>query len=271
MRVLRPGDHICKRRGATEHHAIYAGDGGIIHFWGIRPDKAAGSIRPGELRAFAGSDGTFEIVEYGRCFDDAEVVRRAHSRLGESGYNVAFKNCEHFARWCKTGESESLQVRRVAVTIGGATGTTAAASIGLAAITGAGAAAGVAGGAQVMAGLASVGGSAVGGIGLVAAAPAAAATIATHRALRDDPYAPQAERDSRRAGRRASTVGAVAGTGASLALVSAAGVPGLSAVGISSGLAALGGTMVGGLPVAGMIPAAAAVLAGFAIYRLRKR
>lgn len=42
-----------------------------------------------------------------------ETVERAKSRLGEKDYNLATKNCEHFAIWCKTGISESTQVKKV--------------------------------------------------------------------------------------------------------------------------------------------------------------
>ena len=38
-------------------------------------------------------------------------VERAESRLGEHKYNLLFNNCEHFASWCKTGVSESQQVK----------------------------------------------------------------------------------------------------------------------------------------------------------------
>ena len=43
-------------------------------------------------------------------YSPKETVRRARSRLGESSYNLATNNCEHFAIWCKTGISESHQV-----------------------------------------------------------------------------------------------------------------------------------------------------------------
>jgi hypothetical protein len=120
-----------------------------------------------------------------------------------------------------------------------------------------------------MSGLATVGGTAAVGIGVVAGLPAAVATVATHRALRDDPYLPDQERSARRRGRRASTVAAVAGTGGSIALV-AAGVPGLSAAGITSGLAATGGTMLGGLLTVALLPAVAAALVGTAVYRAQQ-
>ena len=46
-------------------------------------------------------------------FTPEETVERAKSRLGETKYNLALNNCEHFAIWCKTGISESYQVKAV--------------------------------------------------------------------------------------------------------------------------------------------------------------
>jgi hypothetical protein len=46
-------------------------------------------------------------------YSATETVERAKSKLGESEYNLAVNNCEHFAIWCKTGLSESKQVENV--------------------------------------------------------------------------------------------------------------------------------------------------------------
>lgn len=43
-------------------------------------------------------------------YNAQETIERAISRIGESKYNLAFNNCEHFAIWCKTGLKESMQV-----------------------------------------------------------------------------------------------------------------------------------------------------------------
>jgi len=49
------------------------------------------------------------LDNYG-LFTPAEIQRRARSRLGEHSYNLAIRNCEHFAFWCATGLSTSQQV-----------------------------------------------------------------------------------------------------------------------------------------------------------------
>lgn len=43
-------------------------------------------------------------------YDVNVVIGRATLMIGKKGYNVFQKNCEHFARWCKTGENTSSQV-----------------------------------------------------------------------------------------------------------------------------------------------------------------
>lgn len=52
-----------------------------------------------------------------RIFSDKETVERAMSRLGEDKYNLVTNNCEHFAIWCKTGLSESMQIKQVTYTV----------------------------------------------------------------------------------------------------------------------------------------------------------
>ena len=72
------------------------------------------------------------------------------------------------------------------------------------------------------------------------------------------------------AGAVGATAGAVGATAGTIGLVSASGsVAGLSAAGITSGLAAIGGgTMVGGIVVAAAAPVAAAAVVGGAAYWL---
>jgi hypothetical protein len=48
-----------------------------------------------------------------KVYSPEETVERASERLGETKYNLAINNCEHFAIWCKTGISESHQVNDV--------------------------------------------------------------------------------------------------------------------------------------------------------------
>lgn len=271
---LVPGDHIKVDRGPYSHHGIYIGRNVVIHFTGAskRPEDAC--IRLDTLAAFA-RGGRVQAVSYAQCFPAEEVLRRAHESVGKDGYRLFANNCEHLARWCKTGHHESQQALNAAagaVSVGGSA-SLGAGSIGV--VAGAGTVAGLSG-PGIMSGLASVGGTlgmgAVGGVGILAAAPAALTTAAMHRALKDDPCLPEQERHARKAGRWATTAGAAAGSCGSVALISAAGVSGLSAAGVTSGLAAIGATVGGGMAagvfVAVAAPAVIASAIGWGIYRL---
>ncbi len=270
---MAKGDHLSAARGLYTHHAIDLGDGRVIHYSGTASEKQNAEVRLDPYEAFV--DGCHVlVVEYSNSHSADEVIRRALSRLAEHRYDLMFNNCEHFARWCKTGDSASEQVRDATATVGGvgAGGAVVAGSLGVVSATGA--AAGLSG-AGIMSGLAAVGGTAVGGLAVLAAAPAAVTTVAMRRVLADDSSLPQAERDARQTGRVATAVGGAVGTAGAIGAVSVAGVSGLSAAGITSGLAAIGGVVGGGMAAGTAIviaaPAVAAAGIGYAAYRWLKK
>ena len=96
-------------RGVYEHHGIDCGDGTIIHY---RKLEDSARIERTSLAVFTQGNSIY-IKQYleGFCFIADDAIRRAESRLGEENYNLLFNNCEHFATWCKTGISDSKQVR----------------------------------------------------------------------------------------------------------------------------------------------------------------
>lgn len=47
-------------------------------------------------------------------YSNKETVKRAYSRIGEREYDLFTNNCEHFAVWCKTNISVSIQVEEAA-------------------------------------------------------------------------------------------------------------------------------------------------------------
>jgi hypothetical protein len=272
------GLHLRVQRAGYWHHAVYVGDGRVIHFSGLTKDKATATIRHGTLQDFA-ARGDVEIVRYARAFPAEVVVQRAVSRLGQSGYDVFGNNCEHFARWCLTGEHRSWQAERLGAGAAGAGGSTALAAGAVGGVVAVGETLGLAGGAGIMHGLAATGGAvgagAAGGLAVLATAPAAATTLAMRHAYRDDVMLPLDERRARKAARDSATVAAVGGTLGSVALVSAVGVPGLSAIGITTGLAgigaAVGGGMLAGVAVAVGGPAALVWLLGRLAYAVKKK
>ncbi|CAF3233341.1 unnamed protein product [Rotaria socialis] len=47
------------------------------------------------------------------CFSNEETLQRAFSQLGRRGYSLLGNNCEHWARWCRTGEHYSEQIYKL--------------------------------------------------------------------------------------------------------------------------------------------------------------
>ena len=94
-------------RGLYKHYGIDCGDGTVIHY-----RKPSETIERTSLETFSQGKPIYK-AEYSDGFGYIPdvVVERAKSRLGENDYNLLFNNCEHFTNWCKTGISDSKQVR----------------------------------------------------------------------------------------------------------------------------------------------------------------
>jgi hypothetical protein len=274
--VPQRGDHIrAGLPGRPHHDGIYLGDGSVIHLVGTTGEGKTGArVQIGTLAQFA--DGRpVSVRHYASSQDPEAVIARAMSRLGEGNYNLIFNNCQHFARWCATGDHLSEQVNSAVAVTGTIATPLIAAAAGTSLIGSAGLVYGLSG-PGIMSGLAAygalIGGGAVAGITVLSSVPALASIAFTSHALSDDGDLPDNERTARTAGRLGSLGGAIAGSIASVAAVNALGLPGLSAAGISSGLAALGAVFNGGM-TAGTIcavaaPAITAAILGYAAYRL---
>ncbi len=272
---MTKGDHIYVNYGAFTHHGIDCGDGTVIHYTKTEEYKCIISSTSWDSFVLGTS---VRLMEYSMCDVPEVVIQRAQNRLGENAYNLFGNNCEHFARWCKTGIHMSEQVDRAEACAGGAGGSTSTAmAIGAVAVATVPAGVAITSGAGIMSGLATVGvavgGGALAGIGVIGAAPAVAATMGMNQLLRDDEYLTDDERMAREMGRNATTVGAVAGTAGVVGAVAVAGsVAGVSAAGITSGLAAIGGVVGGGMAAGVVIAAAAPVAAaaglGLGVYHL---
>ena len=111
--IMAIGDHIRVDRGLYWHHGIDAGEGRVIHQTGEPGRALDAAIRETSMDPFL-RDGSVELVGDTPAFSPAQVVSRARSRIGETGYDLLLNNCEHFTCWCMTGEAESKQVERVA-------------------------------------------------------------------------------------------------------------------------------------------------------------
>lgn len=272
---MAEGDHIKVKRPGYWHHGIDVGDGTVVHYCGEVHRKREAEIRRTAMVEFL-EGGHLVIVNSGHCFTPEEVVARALCCVGDRGYNLFVNNCEHFAHWCKTGINRSEQVREATAKTGGGTAVGTAAVGSVSVVTGAGAAAGVSGGAGIMAGLASIGpGGVLGGVATLASAPTVAANVAIDAMYADDEAFESHERHARKAARVSAKVGSVAGAAGTVGTISATGtVTGLSGAGITSGLAAIGsvvgGGMAAGVAVSVAAPAVAAAATSFGVYKLWK-
>jgi hypothetical protein len=97
------------------HHGIDCGDGNVIHYTGevlevLRANNA--KIEISSMVNFL-DGGKLKIEEYTVCSPVADIMDRAYSRLNEQSYSLTFNNCEHFARWCKTGRQFCTQLSSV--------------------------------------------------------------------------------------------------------------------------------------------------------------
>lgn len=137
---------VVRGGGVYEHYGIYVSDTCVIHY-AIPASKAIAlpTVHATSLRNFLMNDKEYFILDFPRPYDapvrignqdsvphsetvseelarhlraqygyhlytPEETVERAKQRLGETSYNFFTNNCEHFAIWCKTGVSESLQI-----------------------------------------------------------------------------------------------------------------------------------------------------------------
>jgi hypothetical protein len=98
------------------HYAIDMGDGSVIQLASdpsrsksSGPDLSTMSVRQSTMADFA-AGRTAHVVDVANSLSVEQVLERAKSKLGLSAYCLVSGNCEHFARWCKTGVWVSEQV-----------------------------------------------------------------------------------------------------------------------------------------------------------------
>lgn len=265
-RLFNKGDHLIVRGsyGLYTHHGLYVGDDMVVHYSGFADatQPASGPVEKVSLDEFS-QGRAIKIREYPdaeRIYSRDAACERVESRIGENLYSLLGNNCEHFVMWAITGRHLSPQVRKVSTL---SAGTTTLLS---------GLAGRVAMNAVKRTGLVHT--RAVSAMVTVGSTSAAGAvSLMNGTVFRDGEYLTLDERLARERGRRASVLGGTLGTFASLGAVGALGSTfGLSSAGITSGLAAIGGVVGGGVGMGSMLvvaaPAATASVAGFGAYRL---
>jgi len=271
------GSHLKSLRRGYTHHGIYVGRHRVIHYAGWANNQATGPIEETDLDSFTQGNGC-SVVPHAHADSPEVIIARARRRLGETDYNVASNNCEHFCNSCVNDDHHSRQVDLAtapsAITLGSLAGLA-----GRAIVAASGTVYGLSG-PGITSGLATVGGvvggGAMAGLALLGGVPAlAAASLMNRTVLADSKSQDQKERSVRQFGRIASYAGALAGTAGSVAAVSGMGtVAGLSGSGITTGLAAIGGLigmgMGAGVAIATTAPVIAAAVVGYTTYKAAK-
>ena len=267
------GSHLISPRKFYTHHGIYIGNGRVIHYSGLADGLQSGPVEEIAITTFASKKG-FVVKSYKKSFPAEEIVSLAKSRVGEDLYDIVTNNCEHFCLSCIVGVPTSDQVEK-AVWVSASSAATIAGLVARGAVAASGPIIGLSG-PGIMSGLATigslVGGGAVAGIGVIGAVPGAAmASLVNKTVLSDNPTLGKREKESRKAGRVGSYAGAAAGTFGSIFTVSVVGSSGLSAAGISTGLATVGsvvgGGMAAGVFLASLTPVITATAVGFGVYK----
>ncbi|CAF0919384.1 unnamed protein product [Rotaria sp. Silwood1] len=129
--LLVSGDLIEYVRGPFSHWAVYLGNNQIAHLPGPSNVFANFQIVQTIWRILSGhwiEQMQIEICDFNGLLSSSiayinnskdcifhplprdEILRRAHSALGFSGYDLMLNNCEHFAHWCRYGIAISDQV-----------------------------------------------------------------------------------------------------------------------------------------------------------------
>ncbi|WP_414544238.1 lecithin retinol acyltransferase family protein [Nostoc sp. CCY0012] len=119
---MAQGDHIycqANRIGHSiiYHHGIDCGNQTVIHYQKNYKNENCGIIRWVSFNEFAKGNKIY-TEPYDLCDQSLIVIARAKRRLGEKRYNFFYNNCEHFARYCKTGQHTSSQVDKANSIIG---------------------------------------------------------------------------------------------------------------------------------------------------------
>eukprot|EP01060_Flectonema_neradi_P040575 TRINITY_DN92_c0_g2_i3.p1 TRINITY_DN92_c0_g2~~TRINITY_DN92_c0_g2_i3.p1 ORF type:complete len:378 (+),score=52.84 TRINITY_DN92_c0_g2_i3:52-1185(+) len=120
------GDHI-HTDNSISHHGVYLGKGMVAHYCssgskeGVTKKIASSTSAPHRdmavritcLHAFIPKAGIpIKKVKYSaNYFNKSCVARIAIQTVGEEGFSLIWNNCEHFSRYCTTGNRESLQIQ----------------------------------------------------------------------------------------------------------------------------------------------------------------
>ncbi|XP_041370737.1 phospholipase A and acyltransferase 3-like [Gigantopelta aegis] len=120
LKELEPGDVLEFKEDRYFHWAVYTGGKKVIHLVAAQDDGVRGgthhlySVRGGEPTAAVIKESNFWVVAAHHranknhyldrklnTFRSDQIVSKARSKLGRVGDSPVFRNCAHFAAWCR--------------------------------------------------------------------------------------------------------------------------------------------------------------------------
>lgn len=107
------GAHLVAARRGYSHHAIYVGNGRVVHYSGFSRGWRRGPVEEVALGDFTQGRSISARFYASPRFDAGEIVARARSRLAENSYHLLNNNCEHLCEWCVLGTGRSRQVEQL--------------------------------------------------------------------------------------------------------------------------------------------------------------
>jgi hypothetical protein len=105
-----PGAHLITPWLGYTHHGICVGDGKVVQYGALKYDFIRKPVEEVTIESFAEGRPVFVVKHAETCFDAAQAIARARSRLGEKQYRLLSNNCEHFVEWCLHDEHRSFEV-----------------------------------------------------------------------------------------------------------------------------------------------------------------
>ena len=117
---LQVGDLVEFDKIVYKHWAVYVGGNKIVHYNKVGEvveilhediDSYINNRFVLFRRAKKKKMGIINrLVHESTIFSGKEVAERALNKVGMTSYNLLFKNCEHFAKWCKYDVPMSEQI-----------------------------------------------------------------------------------------------------------------------------------------------------------------
>lgn len=128
LNQLQPGDHVSfyKTDLYYAHHGIVCESRTdylrVIHYFNTL-ENARYALTKGSIYIAAIIESVWPVnikstsediylhhYDNIKCYSNEETLQRAFSQLGKRGYSLIGNNCEHWSRWCRTGEHYSEQI-----------------------------------------------------------------------------------------------------------------------------------------------------------------